>query len=437
MHVLFVTGEFPPMQGGVGDCTNEIARALCKLNLQVSVLTSDDPPFRVGDPPSRVDPPFRVEFPPSAFNVFRLVHKWDHTGLQLLRHAMSVTRADIIHIQYQTAAFGMHPMINFAPRLLNLYPFAPSPRGRGGWGARFVVTFHDLLPMYLFPKAGRVRDWATFQLARGGDAVIATNEQDYARLQAQLAGTDTPPELIPIGSNIDPAPPPGYDRAAWRARLGAAPGETLLCYFGFLNASKGGETLIRALAQIPNARLLMIGGQVGASDATNAQYGSRVEQQLKERGLESRVLWTGFTAAEEVSANFLAADICVLPYRDGASFRRGTLMAALAHGMPIVTTQAAGDKTSRLESGRDEGRTTKTSNLVVDSGQMPRLVDGQNVLLVPPDDPGALARAVNRLASAPELQAHLRRGALALAQHFTWDRIAARHLELYRRLLDE
>ena len=40
MRVLFITGEFPPMQGGVGDCTNEIARGLVALNADVQVLTS-------------------------------------------------------------------------------------------------------------------------------------------------------------------------------------------------------------------------------------------------------------------------------------------------------------------------------------------------------------------------------------------------------------
>jgi len=35
MRVLFLTGEFPPMQGGVGDCTNEIARGLAALGADV------------------------------------------------------------------------------------------------------------------------------------------------------------------------------------------------------------------------------------------------------------------------------------------------------------------------------------------------------------------------------------------------------------------
>lgn len=401
MRLLFLTGEFPPLQGGVGDCTNEIARALVKRGLDVTVLTSVRGESTQEDAPVTPD-----EVAPLL--ILRRVAKWDWSARSLIRETIQETRADVVHIQYQTAAFGMHPMINFAPRLFK--PFlstAPHPKS--------VVTFHDLLPMYLFPKAGGLRNRVTFQLARDSDAVIATNEQDFARLfKLKLAQLS----LIPIGSNVDPTPPPGYDREAVRARLGVAPDELLWCYFGFLNASKGGETLIRALAQMPNAKLLMLGGQTGASDPTNAAYLTRIKGLIQELGLQNRVLWTDFMAQPQVSAHFLASDVCVLPYRDGASFRRGTLMAALAHGMAIVTTTPQEPVSAQLPGLR-----------------LPRLVDGENVLLVPPDSPAAIVAAVQRIAASPALRTKLQEGARQTAQYFTWDRIADAHLELYQRLI--
>src|SRR5690348_12387690 len=117
MRILFITGEFPPMQGGVGDCTNEIAQELAKRGVQVSVLTAEN---------SSV-----VVRPPSAVNVLRRVKKWNWSALSIIRNTISETQSDIYHIQYQPAAFGMHPMINFSPRLLS-----PSPNGRGGRGVR-------------------------------------------------------------------------------------------------------------------------------------------------------------------------------------------------------------------------------------------------------------------------------------------------------------
>jgi glycosyltransferase involved in cell wall biosynthesis len=222
-------------------------------------------------------------------------------------------------------------------------------------------------------------------------------------------------DLIPIGSNIPVQLPAGYDRTAWRARYGIASDDFLLAYFGFLNASKGGETLICALHKLAierpagiNPHLLMVGGQVGSSDPTNRAYLHRVESLTERLGLGPRVQWTGFTPSEEVSANLRAADVCVLPYRDGASFRRGSFMAALAHGLPIVSTQP------RVP--------------------LPELRDGESLLLVRSEDPDVLAAAVARLALDPALQRRLSNGAVELSRQFTWDRIAARTTEFFDRL---
>ena len=149
--------------------------------------------------------------------------------------------------------------------------------------------------------------------------------------------------LIPIGSNIGVAPPAGFDRAAWRANLGVAPDGPVLCYFGFVSPAKGGETLVRALGLLNGAgkdacHLLMVGGAVGDSDPTSQAYLDQVWTLIRQLGLADRVHWTGFAAPEQVSAHLLAADIAVLPYREGANLRHGSLHAALAHGLPVVTT---------------------------------------------------------------------------------------------------
>jgi glycosyltransferase involved in cell wall biosynthesis len=385
MRVLFLTGEFPPMQGGVGDCTNEIARGLAALGAQVQVLTSTQ----------------AVSGQRSAVSVLPIVKTWNWANLRVLARVIQEFAPDIAHIQYQTGAFAMHPAVDFAPRFLK------SSR------TKFVVTFHDLRVPYLFPKAGRAREWVTRELARSSDAVIATNDDDYAQLLILNLQLLT---LIPIGSNITTTPPADYDRAAWRAKLNVRADETLLCYFGFLNESKGGEALIRALALVPHAKLLMIGGQVGASDPTNRAYLAHIQSLISTLQLSDRVIWTDYTPPEIVTANFRAVDLCVLPYRDGASYRRGTLMAALAHGIPIVTTAVA-SRQSPVAS------------------KLPQLSDGENCLLVPPDDPRALANAIQRAIASPDLRAKIGAGARELAQHFTWEKIARQHLELYQRLV--
>ncbi|MDE3089242.1 MAG: glycosyltransferase family 4 protein [Chloroflexota bacterium] len=402
MRILFITGEFPPMQGGVGDCTNEIAKGLAALGAQVSVVTS-----KAASSKKQAGSNDRLSISP-------IITQWGWGSLRVIERAAREFAPDIVHIQYQTGAFGMHPAIDFLPRYFRPRPgdVGRAPRRGLEPRPRVVTTFHDLRVPYLFPKAGRARDWVTRELARSSDAVIATNDEDYSRLSTLNLKLLT---CIPIGSNISTTPPPDFERAAWRVKRGVAENEMLLCYFGFLNESKGAETLVRALAQTPNAKLLMIGGRVGASDPTNAAYLEKVRALISRLGLTERVIWTNYTPPEIVTANFLASDVCVLPYRDGASYRRGTLMAALAHGRAIVTTQVTSPKS----------QVTST---------LPELRDGENCLMVPPDDPTALALAILRAAALPELRGKIGAGARELAQHFTWDKIARQHLELYERI---
>jgi len=301
----------------------------------------------------------------------------------------------------------MHPAINFLPWRLRLRKDRP----------RVVTTFHDLRVPYLFPKAGRLRWWVVLALARGSDAVIATNIEDLLTLRQALEKNRMLPHPllyhIPIGSNIRPEPPEGYDRNAWRARWGVSKREILLSYFGFLNETKGGETLIEALARLVEdgypVKLIMVGGKVGSSDPANIAYARKIDELIDELGLTERVLWTGYTSPEEVSANLMASDVCVLPYRDGVSLRRGSLHAALIHGLPVISTYP---------------RVT-----------IKEFVNGENILLIPPENPKALAEAVVRLIREPQLRGRLGRGARELAKEFGWEGIARRTLEVYDDLV--
>jgi len=399
------------MQGGVGDCTHELGSALIQLGHEVAVVTSSQVQSPVA---GRADADHAGEIAGKQDGVpvaHRVVSRWDWGSWGLVLEQVRALQSDILHIQYQTGGYGMHPAINFLPWHLRRVEKRP----------RLVATFHDLRVPYLFPKAGAVRGWVTQALARWSDAVIATNTDDYQALGRSLPSHPSL-HLIPIGSNIHPQPPPGYDRVAWRRSLGVDEDEALLCYLGFLNESKGGETLFRCLAELRRrgvqAKLLMIGGQVGDSDPTNLAYARRIRALGAELGLQHLVLWTDYVPAEQVSASLLAADICVLPYRDGVSYRRGSFMAALAHGLPIVSTRP---------------RTLPPA--AVEQGMSASLVEGDNILLVPADDPLATADAVGRLAATPELRARLKRGALVLARAFTWDRIAARTAQVYQEIL--
>lgn len=373
MKLGIVTGEYPPLPGGVGDYSRALAQALAAQGVDVHVLTDR----RCADQIA------------AGVTVHPLIARWSFPALLTIRDAARWLKLDWLNIQYQAAAYGLGAPIHFLPDLA---------------GALSVVTFHDLRIPYLFPKAGALRPWAVTHLARAARGAVAADPADAAELRQR--GIQKVAE-IPIGSNIAPAPPAGYDRAAWRAGLGAGPADFVIGYFGFLNHSKGGDVLIQALAVLVERRarvkLVLIGGAAGASDPTDAAFGAQVARLIQRHGLENRIHRTGFVAAPEVSAYLLACDAVVLPYRDGASLRRGSLLAALAHGCAVVTTTPA--------------------------APIPELHDGENVRLVPAESPEALVLALTALVDAPALRARLGANAQAVAARFGWDGIARRLLE--------
>jgi len=368
------------MQGGVGAFTRELARAMASLGSEVHIFTRQAAQ-NADEPGISVYPSVR--------------QRWGWGTLRAVRQWASAVCAEVVNIQFQTAAYNMHPAIHWVP--------CRTP------GVPVIVTFHDLRVPYLFPKAGPARPWLVRKLARDADAVIATDRADEAILRNQWHIPRV--RWIPIGSNISTTPPAGYDRDAWRAGLGIGPDELLISYFGFLNESKGGLRLIEALARLiaqgVPARLVMIGGRAGSSDPTNLAYGQRVDAAVESYGLGDRVLWTGFTDDPTVSAHFYASDITVLPYRDGVSLRRGTLMAALAHGRAIVTTHP--------------------------QVEVPELTGALEI--VPPEDPEQLAGAIAHLWADPVRRAQLEQAALRAAGSFTWDSIAQRTLDFFTELL--
>ena len=379
MRVALVTGEYPPMQGGVGDFTRQLAQALAGQGVDMHVITS----VRAGGSHT------------PGVAVHPVIRGWSFLALFQLRLLARRLTLDLLNLQYQAAAYGLSAPIHFLP----------------AWaGVPVVVTFHDLRVPYLFPKAGRLRPAAVTHLARTAAGIIVTDPGDAGELRRR--GGLRHLEQIPIGSNISPTPPVGYDRQAWRASLGVRPDETLLGYFGFLNESKGGDTLVSAMAILDDrkapARLLLIGGRTGASDTSNVAFEAQVARQISRYDLDRRIIRTGFVETPQVSGHLLACDAVVLPYRDGVSFRRGSLMAALAHGCAVITTQPA--------------------------RQLSELIDGENIRLVPPASAPALVLAITELLHAPDLRARLGQGALKLATGFGWDVIASRTLAFYESI---
>ena len=387
MKIGLVTGEYPPMEGGVGAFTQELAKALDVLGHEVFIISSRDARPRDREYKAReLNQPIDIGYA----KLIARGRRWAWNDMHMVADIALREDLDIVNIQYQPAAYNMYiPAMNFGPwRMKGL--------------VKTVVTFHDLRVPFLFPKAGPLRKWVVKFMARQADGVIVTNRADEGVVRDAWRVESV--QQIPIGSNITVHDVSAEIVRQTRTSLGLSQNDVLLGYFGFLNESKGADTLIDALAQLPdNHHLVFIGGQTGASDpANNATFLDSIRARISDHGLANRVHWTGFVDDAQVSAYLKSADLITLPYKDGVSLRRGTLMATLAHGCPLITTH--GD---------------------------PELKHQENCWLVGVENSAELAQAIRSLTNNPSLRTQIAANAQTLAQSFTWDKIAAQTLDFY------
>jgi glycosyltransferase involved in cell wall biosynthesis len=171
-------------------------------------------------------------------------------------------------------------------------------------------------------------------------------------------------------------------------------------FLGTLKPWHGLETLVSAFARLharrPGCRLVVVG------DGPEAAW---LEEAVALRGLGDAVLRTGAVQPDEVPWHLSAMDVAVAPYPDLRPFYFSPLKVVeyQAAGLPVVCS---------------------------DVGGLDQLVeDGVTGVLCPPDDPAALALALEALADDRPLRVRMGRAARerVLARH-TWDAVVARAL---------
>ncbi len=277
----------------------------------------------------------------------------------------------------------------------------PLPLALLGWAAqrarpaRLVTTFYGVELRWVktaMPFLKPFLAWA----ARRSDRVVAISSYTADQLR-ELA--DVPIEVIPYTTSLPPAPAP--------ARAASPPGAPWTALsVGRLVERKGVTHLVDAVrllwARGRDIRLVVVG---------DGPERSRLEQQIREHGLDHRVELRGQVSAEALQQAYAAADAFVLPAivdRRGDTEGLGVvLLEAMNQRVPVVASRIGG---------------------------IPDIVeDGVSGLLVPPGDAAALAAALERLAREPDLAARLGdAGYRRLRERFSWEAIVARWEAVYQ-----
>jgi UDP-glucose:(heptosyl)LPS alpha-1,3-glucosyltransferase len=179
-------------------------------------------------------------------------------------------------------------------------------------------------------------------------------------------------------------------RAATRAEAGLTKAEHVLLFAGSGYERKGLATAIEALPRLDGTRLIVI----GRGDET------RYRRLAARLGLTDRIRWLGLRS--DLERWYAAADVLVLPTRYEPF--GNVHLEAMASGLPVITTTAAGG-----------------AELVE---------EGKNGAVVSPDDAAGVAAAVERLRG--ENRVALAEAARRAAEPYTYGRQAEEFERLYR-----
>jgi glycosyltransferase involved in cell wall biosynthesis len=177
-------------------------------------------------------------------------------------------------------------------------------------------------------------------------------------------------------------------------------------YAGQLYPWKGVDGLVEAMTEVPDARLVILGGLDGEKDW------KRIRALVEARGLAARTEMPGTVPQVRVAEELRRAAVVAVPFLRSAMTEHHTspikAFEAMAVGCAIVATD--------LPSSREFLR------------------HDDNALLVPPGDVAALAAALRCVLSRPELGERLARAAYAEAPRYSWDARAASLRELLREV---
>lgn len=374
--VLHVVSYFPPDRlGGVGEVVAHVHRALRSAGHDSTVLTTG---VSADDPSVR-----RIASSPSTF------------GFAAVRYASLARDAEIVHIHHGEGVgllSAMRARGIRTPVLLTLHvSVAAMCRSLGPYRVRERTFRRDTVRSWLYRQV-------TMRVRSGLDRV-AIAFADRVSFISRSAATDVlGPEAGAHATVVyNGLPPAGHD-----AEAPAPP--TALLFVGTNTERKRVELLPLILAEVrrrqPEARLRIVGFEKGENP--------EIVSLARELGVLDAIEFAGRVRSGELGRHYRSARVLLVPSAyEGLPM---VILEAMQHGLAVVATRV--------------------------SGHPEVIEDGVNGLLVPLDDPAAMANAALRVLEDEPLRARLgAHGRSVAANRFSVERQIASYLVEYERLV--
>lgn len=305
MTWAILTGEYPPQRGGVSDYTRLVALGLAAA----------------GDPVHVFAPEISEPTPPEAgVKIHRLPGRFGPSALAQLGNELNRLPPPVrILVQYVPHAYGFKAMnVPFCLWLLR--------RRQPVWS-----FYHEVA--YPFGRNQPLKLNALAAVTRAMANIVAhASERVYISTPFWRQWLPKPAVWMPIPSTVDTSADPAAVQFV-RKSLSPGGGEVWVGHFGTYGHHLA--PLLRAilaplLRDNPNLRVLLLGGG-------GREFASAFERDHPP--FAGRLHAPGVLPGGRLAVHLAACDAIVQPYPDGVTARRTSVMASLALGLPIVTTE--------------------------------------------------------------------------------------------------
>ncbi len=378
---IVLVGPAYPYRGGIAHFQNRLSQALAeKGDVQLVTFSRQYPTLLFpGESQFEDDPRWQKRLPHTPHRLLDSVdpRSWKRTGAWI-----AAQRPDAVVLS--------HWLPFFVPAYLGVLRAMRKALKKQQQAMPEVTLFlHNVYPHKKFPATKPLMS----RLLGAADAYFTMSEHVTQDLQTFVPGARVYEGFHPVYDIFEPPMPP----AQARAELGI-PDERTLLFFGLIRPYKGLDILLNAMPAVharTGARLIVAGEFYDNKDELTAQA-----QRLGLNEGDQPVVrfFPGYIANEDVHRYFSAADGLVQPYRRATP--SGVAQTAFFFGKPMVTT-----------------------DLDVFAEVVP---DGVAGVLVPPENPEALAGGIERFYEiGPD---KLAAGARHQAATYSWEALVDRLL---------
>lgn len=291
-RICQITPLLPPFKDGVGDSAFKLHTIMLSKGSCSFVITSSDQHKSKG--------------------VFCSVDGWTLKSWKQIGGILRAQHISSVLFHYPSPRFYRFVSLSFLPLYFRLL------------GMQTILLLHEYV---LYSLLGKLR---IFPMILFSQTIVTCDSINYRSLR-KLFFVRRKLHLFPTGSNFSGQHASGSSSQKTKRKRK----KRTVLFFGLIRQGKGIESVLELFEKkdkIRNAFELSI---IGSVPELSSEYDKQLMDKIK---MLSFVQYYGYLSPAQLTEVFRVVDGILLPFEDGLSERRGSFMAAMAFGKPVLTS---------------------------------------------------------------------------------------------------